>query len=302
MKRSSSNDPKTVLLVIIIVVIGVLYSSSQVPILSWAVGSYPIDGYERNGDYYSWTQDLSENPQGFEKLVFETINGKVTVEPQTDDNPNVDIAGTIKIKKGFFSGESSVLNTKEKTGIEIIKDHHDLKFKVQQPRTYFFGPSNITVDLVVKAPKGYQIAANTVNGTAIIRRMDSAIEVHSVNGTVRTEECQGPVSGSTVNGNAEIMGIQKSFRVSTVNGSVQVKLSENPDSGCEAKAVNGSVKVTLLSPFGLNVDLGTVNGKAEINGRQKFEGEMKKKSVHGKINGGGQNLRMNAVNGSVRIE
>ena len=303
MKRSSSNDPKTVLLVVVIVAIGVISSFSQNPLTSWAAGIFSTADYQRDGDYYTWTQNLSENPQGFDNLGFDTINGKVSVDPQKEDASNVDVVATIRIKKNFLTGESSVMSAKEKTGVEILKENKEIRFKVTQPKSSFFGLSNnINVDLAVKVPKGYRIRANTVNGQVVLRKIDSPIELHSVNGTVKAEECAGPVSANTVNGNIELRGILKSFRLETVNGSVHTNLNGTPEEDCKATTVNGNVNISLASPVGFDVEMNTVNGKAEINEKNKFEGEMKKKSARGKINGGGKHLTMNAVNGSLRIE
>jgi lia operon protein LiaG len=93
--------------------------------------------------------------------------------------------------------------------------------------------------------------------------------------------------------------------VSTINGAVNVTFSDiNKDKPISITSVNGEVDVTMPAKAGFNLEMGTVNGRMFSDFDFPTTGDMKRiggNNVHAQINGGGTDLKLHTVNGSVYL-
>jgi DUF4097 and DUF4098 domain-containing protein YvlB len=65
---------------------------------------------------------------------------------------------------------------------------------------------------------------------------------------------------------------------------------------------DGSVSLQLPQDFAADVDLHTSDGHITLDMPVTVEGKLGEKSVHGKMNGGGNLLSVHTGDGSIRIE
>ena len=130
----------------------------------------------------------------------------------------------------------------------------------------------------------------------------AAVTLTTVNGRVEVSGVTGPVALETVNGGIEARRIPGLTKAETVNGSVTLELAGLPGPGVQIDTVNGSVTVSLPTTAPADVSVRTVNGGITVGGfGQVQDGERRRRHYEGKLNGGGPTLRVETVNGAVRV-
>jgi DUF4097 and DUF4098 domain-containing protein YvlB len=67
-------------------------------------------------------------------------------------------------------------------------------------------------------------------------------------------------------------------------------------------AVNGTINLKVPTMFNADIDMNTVNGSVNAEGFQITLGKISKKHITGKIGTGGQNIKIETVNGSINLE
>lgn len=142
--------------------------------------------------------------------------------------------------------------------------------------------NDVSVEFQVKVPAGVTLRARTVNGAVEATGLTADADVETVNGSVTVETT----------------GVA---RAETVNGAVTASMGRADWSGDVAfKTVNGSIRVTLPSSASAAVDAEVVNGSIQSDFAVSG-GRVAKRRLTGTIGGGGRNLSLETVNGSIHI-
>ncbi len=145
--------------------------------------------------------------------------------------------------------------------------------------------NDVRVDFIVRVPAGVHLDASTVNGAVEARSLTGDVRAASVNGKIRVDAA-GTVRASTVNGSIEATSGsarwtgELDFR--TVNGSIDLALPAGASAAVEAMTVNGG----LSTDFPLTIPAGRQWGPRKMEGT---------------IGQGGGTLRLETVNGAIRL-
>jgi Toastrack DUF4097 len=143
--------------------------------------------------------------------------------------------------------------------------------------------NDVVVDFTVAVPAGVRFVGRTVNGRVEARDLSGEAEAHTVNGGIELD-----TAGF---GRAE-----------TVNGSIHARFGRADWTGSlDLTTVNGSVTVELPASAGARVEASTVNGSIETDFPLTVEGQLSRRHVSGTIGGGGGDLRLKTVNGSIHL-
>lgn len=129
-----------------------------------------------------------------------------------------------------------------------------------------------------------------------------AFEGYTVNGDVEAMGLTGPATVETVNGSARVETESGEARARTVNGSIVATVRSLEGRGSLSfHTVNGGITLTL--PNGLNAELEaeTVNGSITTDFPVQVMGRMTPRRMNGRIGTGGRLLRLETVNGSIRL-
>jgi hypothetical protein len=142
---------------------------------------------------------------------------------------------------------------------------------------------SVSVEFVVRLPRGVRVTASSVNGGIEIDGADSEVDARTTNGSIRARTSGGPVHARTTNGNLDIrvgeLG-SGSLDYSTTNGQIWLEVPANTNADVELRTVNGSIS----SDFPLTI-----------------EGRFNTRNVRGTIGRGGQTLRLSTTNGSIQL-
>lgn len=124
----------------------------------------------------------------------------------------------------------------------------------------------------------------TVNGAVLVRRMDGKGELRSVNG------------------NVEILDSAGGFSAQTTNGNLRIELRRlDPQTALEGGTVNGSVVLALAPNAGAELRVHMLNGDFRSDLPVHVETAGNLRQFRGNLGGGGAQLDLHTVNGSIRI-
>ncbi len=144
--------------------------------------------------------------------------------------------------------------------------------------------NDVEVRFVVRIPEGVHFMGRTTNGGILARSLPADATVSTVNGDV-TVSAAGVVEASTVNGSIGATTGQavpgRDLRFTTVNGDITLQLPAAFRARVDASLLNGEIS----SAFPLQVR------------RRRPVGQ----DASGDIGSGGRKLRLETVNGSIRI-
>jgi hypothetical protein len=122
----------------------------------------------------------------------------------------------------------------------------------------------------------------------------------TVNGDIEADGLESNVDAATVNGDIEV-STSGAAEARTVNGSVWASLGSTLTEDLEFSTVNGRITVELPSGVSADVHAETVNGGIETDFPLTVKGRWGPREMRGTIGGGGPELSLETVNGSIRL-
>jgi Putative adhesin len=143
--------------------------------------------------------------------------------------------------------------------------------------------NDVQVRFKVKIPDGVGFTARTVNGRVVASGLT------------------GPISARTVNGSVDVT-TTSTADAETVNGSIHARLGATTWSDeLEFRTVNGHVEIEVPPTVNADLEVNTVNGSIDSELPWVVQGKIGRTHMRGTINKGGSRLKVETVNGSVKI-
>ncbi len=156
------------------------------------------------------------------------------------------------------------------------------------------------VDLTIKVPQRFSLKLSTINrGNITVENVNGELEIRNVNGPIELTNISGSAVANTVNGNltATFKGVDsnKPMAFSTLNGRVDVTFPASAKASVKLKSDRGDI----FSDFDIDID------KAQPKVNRSSQSGMYRVSiedwVYGKINGGGPEVMMKSMQGSIYV-
>ena len=208
-------------------------------------------------------------------LEIVNTNGAIIVE--AIDGNIVDVKAAITARGGTEDAARQMLKQ-----LEIKEDATAGRVRIEAkvPR----GRQSIEVKFTLRVPRNVKLNLRNVNGVIDVTGMMASVRAETTNGGVKGRLLGSSVEASTTNGGLDIqMALlgPEGVRLETTNGGIDLKLPADAKATLSARCVNGGVRVTDL-PFDKDADSSS-------------------RRVTGTINGGGVPLKLETVNGGVRV-
>lgn len=190
----------------------------------------------------------------------------------------------------------------------------DVRFEVQLPRNFNLelhtSGGNVNVENVdgnvMGETSGGDVAVDKVSGKVKLSTSGGDVKMANSNGDLTFTTSGGDIVGEDVAGNihVETSGGNITFRRTdaviygeTSGGDIRVELKENK--GIDLSTSGGNVIVNLPSIISGDVNAETSGG--DVSCDFQFAGKLKDGSLHGKINGGGNMIRLESSGGDIVI-
>lgn len=237
---------------------------------------------QSNTDEFHWSGRLAQG----QTLEIKGINGSVRAEPSSGNEADV----TAK-KTGRRSDPKDV-------EIRVVEHSGGVTICAVYPSDNPGNPNScepgeggsshvhdndVRVDFTVRVPQGVRFSPKTVNGD------------------IETSALGGDVDAKTVNGSIKIAaaGIASA---KTVNGSINASLgSANWNGSLDFKTVNGGITLDLPANTNAEVKADTLNGEISSDFPLTTQGSYNRRHLSGTIGGGGRDLSLKTVNGSIHL-
>jgi DUF4097 and DUF4098 domain-containing protein YvlB len=141
----------------------------------------------------------------------------------------------------------------------------------------------------------------SVEYTLKVPRKAMLDEIKLVNGSLDVAGVQGEVRASCVNGMLTAKQLGGRAKLSTVNGELEAKF-DRAAGEVELSSVNGSIDLTLPSDAKASIEANTVSGGIENDfGLHSDDHRFVGHDLRGELGGGGAQIRLNNVNGTIDI-
>ncbi len=285
---------------------------------------------------------LASTPQGtFERtlqvsgpvdLEVLTHSGDVTVRAGG--------SGSVLIRGKIFVGDRWLEGRRE-GDVHAIEQNPPIRQDGNSIHIDYVNAHNISVDYEITVPADTTVRTRSGSGDQIIEgthgnvdvqtgsgdvklaRLAGEIRLQTGSGDVRAHEISGAVRGSTGSGDVQIeengpgdidmhtgsgnitaRGIQGAFHGEAGSGDIT---AEGTQTGAwDIRTGSGNVRVHLPSNAAFDADISSSSGSVDVNSpvEMTVQGRVSDmhKSIHGKVRGGGPQLRVRTGSGDIHIE
>jgi hypothetical protein len=249
-------------------------------------------------------------------------------------------AGSVSIRGKIYVGDHWLAGNRHAEVAEI-EQKPPLRQDGNSVRIDYVNAHDISVDYEITVPADTTVRALSGSGNQTIEgvhgnadlqsgsgdmrlsQLTGEIRVQTGSGNVRGRGIAGPVRGSagsgdieveetaagdidlhTGSGNITVRGIQGGFRAEAGSGDITAEGTQT--SGWEIHTGSGNVRVRLPANAAFDADLSTSSGTLDVNApiTMTVQGRVqeRRKSIVGKVRGGGPLLTLHTGSGDIHIE
>jgi hypothetical protein len=237
----------------------------------------------QTSDQFSWAGRIAQG----KSIEIKNINGEISAEPASGDQLEVTAAKSAR-RSDPSQVEIKVVEHAGGVTICAVYPSDDPNSRNVCEPGHAKGRMNIRnndvkVAFKVRVPAGVTLVSRSVNGDINALELGSNVESHTVNGSINIST-SGYAQASTVNGD-----ITARFRDANWPGSI------------DFKTVNGVITVDLPATTSSNVEANTVSGNISSDFALSVIESTSRKHLSGTIGGGGREMSLKTVNGSIHI-
>ena len=261
-----------------------------------------------------------------------TRSGDITV--RSGPAGSVTIHGKIFVSDHWLRGD-------RKPDVTAIEQNPPVRQEGNSIHIDYVNVNDISVDYEITVPADTALRAHSGSGDQIIEglhgnadlstgsgdlklaRLNGTLHVQTGSGDMRAREISGPVTGGTGSGNIEVIetgagdidvhtgsgnittrGVQGAFRAQTGSGDIT---AEGTQSGSwDIKTGSGNVHVRLPKDAAFDAKISTSSGTVDIDApvEMTVQGRVQetRKSINGKVRGGGPLLAVRTGSGDIHVE
>jgi len=249
---------------------------------------------------------------GIAKLDLKNFNGDVSVRP--GEKPEIQIEARKRVN---HSSKEAAAEYARKIEITVEAKEGTLEVRTVLPEQMadwdyvesFFSldwlfegrVKNVNVSYAILTPRRMDADLKTSNGSVKIGALEGHMVLRTTNGGLTAEGVKGEVEGRTTNGGITLTRLEGGCDAVTTKGKVTAEFLAFGGHGCRLRTTNGGIQITLPADARADVEAATTNGRVISDLALAVQGEVSKRRMEGKINGGGPLLNLHTTNGDIRI-
>ena len=224
-----------------------------------------------------WTKSYPLTTGG--TLEIHNTNGKIDV--QQTDGTTVEIVAERVVRAGS-DDEAKAALAKFDIVDKVSADHITLEAPTKSDGGLFSGLSHI-VNYTVKLPKGANVKLDVTNGEILARGLTGTFHATATNGEITAS------------------GLENTADARTTNGEISLDFTKLGPEGVHCETTNGEVRVIVPRDVKADVSISVTNGDFSTSGLDVTVTDKSRRSMSGKIGGGGPVIKLEATNGDLKI-
>jgi len=180
------------------------------------------------------------------------------------------------------------------SGLEVEEEDNIVQISTQSWKA--------ATDLVIQVPVASSLEIqSSMDGAVVVEGVNGEIDINNINGPVTLRSVSGNTLVHTVNGDIDVVlarvAADKPMSFSTMNGDIDVTLPGDVKANLKMKTEQGEV----YSDFDIDMTRQPARSEASEKTEQGKYRITFDKSLHGVINGGGQEMGFNTFSGDIYI-
>ena len=214
------------------------------------------------------------------RVELSNINGAVHISVWDRNEVKLDAVKRAQNEDQLKDAEIRVENQPDSLSIETKYRERDKNYH------YFDGRNNpASVEYTLTVPRD--------------ARLD---EIKLINGGLDLTGATGEVHASCINGKLTARGLAGQVKLATINGPLEANFNHLPSASIELSSVNGPLELTMPSDAKASIEATTVHGGIDNDfGLHANDHRFVGHDMHGELGGGGVHIRLNNVNGPIRV-
>src|SRR5271157_3962451 len=241
------------------------------------------------------TFDRSFQVSGPVDLEVLTRSGDITVRNGA--------AGTVSIHAKIHSG-NSWFGGDHKAEVQELQNHPPIRQNGASIRIDYINLSNISIDYEITVPENTAIRAHTGSGDQKVEGLKGNIDLESGSGDLRLARLTGEMRLQTGSGNITVNGINGGFHAEAGSGDIRGK--GLPKNMWSVRTGSGNVTLNVPSDAAFDVDISSNSGTVTLGHpvTTTVQGRIResRKSVVGKVRGGGPTISVHTGSGDVQVD
>ncbi len=216
------------------------------------------------------------------RISLENINGGVQIKVWDQASVQVDA-----VKKAYRQ------NRLNEAKIEINATQENIRIKTEYPYE----------NQTFRSGEGRYDNPATVEYSLTVPRKAILESIEMVNGSIDIDGVEGSVKATSINGRVNARGLINEVRLSTINGQLVATFTQLDETKpIQLNSVNGGLTLVIPSNANASVRANTVHGGITNDfGLKVKHGEYVGHSMDGQIGTGGPRIKLNNVNGGIKI-
>src|SRR5258708_400939 len=234
------------------------------------------------------------------------VNGPVDLEVLTrsgDITVRNGAAGTVSIHARIHSG-NSWFGGDRKQEVQELQSNPPIRQNGNNIRIDYVNLNNISIDYEITVPENTAIRAHTGSGDQNVEGLKGNIDLESGSGDLRLARLTGELRFQTGSGN--VRGHELSGPAKIKAGSGDIEIEERGAGDVDIRTGSGNITLRVPSDAGFDVDISSNSGTVTLGHpvTTTVQGRIQesRKSVVGKVRGGGPTVSVHTGSGDVQVD
>jgi len=167
-----------------------------------------------------------------------------------------------------------------------------------------FNTHSYRADIEIHMPREGQLNLHTGDGHIEVRRFKGDMKLQSGDGHQDLDAVDGTLQARAGDGHIHASGRFDLLDMHTGDGRIEAQAfpGSTVASAWELHTGDGSVTLKLPDKFAANLNLQSGDGHITVDMQWTVEGRVSEKNIHGKLNGGGNEITVHTGDGSIHLE
>jgi|Deesub1362B_J571_1020462.scaffolds.fasta_scaffold00937_6 hypothetical protein len=142
----------------------------------------------------------------------------------------------------------------------------------------------------------------TSGGDVEIHNVEGSVEATTSGGDITVTRVRGEVRVRTSGGDIEVINAGKTVEARTSGGDIRASFKKQPDTECHLITTGGNIYVYMAENLRFDIEASTTSGLIKSELPLTIQGEISRRRIDGKINGGGPVLVVRTSGGNIYLK